>query len=90
MRTATAKNVRQIENLLQKTGDNSLFRGDNIGGPWLAIEGSQLAEIGTAFAIIKGDFTARERIVNHARSTFDDEAKNATTALPNDHLSIYL
>ena len=78
------------ENLLRKTGDNCLFQGGNIGGTWLAIEGSQLAEIGTAFAIIKGDFTARERLVEHARTTVDDEAKIATIVLPIDHLFIYL
>ena len=75
---------------MRETGDNCLFQGENIGGPWLAIEGSQLAEIGTAFAIIKDDFTALERIVKHAHTTFDDEAKNATTTLPIDHLYIYL
>ena len=50
-----------------------LVQGDNVGGP-----GSPSRALArgnsTAFAIIKGDF-ARERIVNHARTTFDDEVK---------------
>ena len=75
-----------VEPFLRKAGYDRIFEGDDIRGARFAVQGSQLAEILTTFAVIECHFAAGEGKIDDARTTFDDKIQIATIALPVNNL----
>ena len=74
-----------MEALLGKAGHDRIFKGDDIGRAWFAVQCRQFADLLSPVTVLEGHFAAREGKINNARTTLDDEVKVATVALPVDN-----